>query len=625
MPQQKIVVIAEKPSLARAIREALTGDEFKGFIITNAFGHIYEQAEPDEYLPDDIPRTKAGKKVWRKQDLPIIPKQWVLHPKPDAKAQIAKIRELLKGADLVVNAGDPDREGQLLIDEIIDELNYRGPVMRVMLLSLTPELIRSAFAHWRDNKEYIALREAARARSRADWLVGMNLTRAFTLASGSLVSVGRVQTPTLALVVRRDLEIEQFVPRDYFDVLGTFQHAGGSFAARWEPRSTEGPGFDEQGRLVDKAMADLVAYAASGAGSATLRDYSAEKKARSAPLPYSLSALQKVASAKLGLSAKQTLDIAQSLYEAKLTTYPRTDCQYLPEDQLGQVFAAVRALAPSYKIEVSRKQHAAFNNAKVSAHTAIVPTGEDASRLRGMDAQLYDLIARSAIALFAPDEEFLAIRAGVEAGGELFKASGKRVLLPGWTALYGKEADQEEAALPTMREGDPLRVQAVDVKAQKTKPPARFTEGTLIEAMSNVHRFVQDEEAKARLKETSGIGTEATRASILETLFARGWLERKGKQVVSTPSGRAVVQGVHRDLTDPVITARWEDHLSAIAAGKLGADRFEAAIADFVRAQVEGARAIAGLPQQARRPAGPGSGGSNVRKFPSRKSSRKAA
>lgn len=625
MPQQKVVVIAEKPSLARAIREALTGDEFQGFVITNAFGHIYEQAEPDEYLPDDIPRTRAGKKVWRKQDLPIIPTQWVLHPKPDAKVQIAKIRDLLKGASLVVNAGDPDREGQLLIDEIIDELDYSGPVMRVMLMSLTPELIRSAFRHWRDNTEYIALREAARARSRADWLVGMNLTRAMTLASGSLVSVGRVQTPTLALVVRRDLEIEQFQARDYFDVLGTFEHAAGSFVAKWEPKSTEGPGFDEQGRLIDKSMADLVAYAVRKAGSALVRENSAEKKTRAAPLPYSLSALQKVASAKLGLSAKQTLDIAQSLYEAKLTTYPRTDCQYLPQDQLAQVYAAVKALVPGYKVEVSRKQHVAFNDAKVSAHTAIVPTGEDASRLRGMDAQLYDLIARSAIALFAQDEEFLAIRVGVDAGGERFKASGKRVLSPGWTVLYGKEADEAEASLPDMREADPLQVQSVEVKAQKTKPPARYTEGTLIDAMSNVHRYVQDEEAKARLKETSGIGTEATRASILETLFARGWIERKGKQVVSTPSGRAVVQGVHRDLTDPVITARWEDYLSAIAAGKLDAEKFEAAIADFVRAQVQGAKAIAGLPQQPKRPAGPRSGGSNVRKFPPRKAPRKAA
>jgi DNA topoisomerase-3 len=627
----KIIVIAEKPSLARAIREALTGPQWADYTITSAFGHIYEQAEPDDYLPDSLPRTKAGKKVWRREDLPIVPVQWLRNPKPGAAQQISKIKGLLKGASLVVNAGDADREGQLLVDEIVEELGYAGPVKRVWFTSLAPQTIRAAFEHWKDNAEYRPLSQAALARSRADWLVGMNLTRAFTLASKNLVSIGRVQTPTLALVVRRDLAIDSFIPRDYFDVLGTFEHAAGTFSAKWKPRGTEGPGFDEEGRLVDKAMADLVAYAARQEGSAVLSSYSAEKKSRAAPLPFSLSALQKAASAKLGLSAKQTLDIAQSLYEAKLTTYPRTDCQYLSDDQHAELFAVAKELAAAYKIEVSRMKHAAFNSAKISAHTAIVPTGQDASRLRGMEAQLFDLVARSAIALFAAPEEYLAIRAGVDAGGERFEAAGKRVLFPGWTALYSRQADDEtEATVPDMHEGDVLTVQAVDVRAQKTKAPAHFTEGTLIEAMSNVHRFVEDEAAKAKLRETSGIGTEATRASILETLFSRGWIERKSKAVVSTPSGRAVVQGLPAELTDPVITARWEDYLSAIAAGKLEAPKFEAAIVDFVRARVEGAKAISGLPAQAVKPSkgsvGPGGGGrSNARKFPVRKSSRKAA
>lgn len=627
----KVVVIAEKPSLARAIREALTGPEWSDYEITNAFGHIYEQAEPDEYLPDTLPRTKAGKKVWRREDLPIVPVQWLRHPKPEAAQQIAKIRGMLKGATMVVNAGDADREGQLLIDEIIEELGYQGPVKRVWFVSLAPQAIQAAFRAWRDNAEYRPLSQAATARARADWLVGMNLTRAFTLASSGLVSIGRVQTPTLALVVRRDLTIENVQPRDFFDVLGTFEHASGTFTAKWKPRSTEGPGFDEEGRLIDKSMADLVAYAAKQSGSAALSAYSADKKSRAAPLPYSLSALQKAASSKLGLSAKQTLDMAQSLYEAKLTTYPRTDCQYLSEDQHAELFEVASQLAPGYRIEVSRVKHAAFNSTKISAHTAIVPTGQDASRLRGMEAQLFDLIARSAVALFAAPEEYLAIRASVDVGGETFEASGKRVLSPGWTALYGRQADEEdEASLPEMRQGEALKTRSVEVRALKTKPPAHFTEGTLIDAMSNVHRFVEDEAAKAKLKETSGIGTEATRASILETLFSRGWIERKGKAVVSTTSGRAVVQGLPRDLTDPIITARWEDFLSAIAEGKLDAQKFEAAIVDFVRAQVHGAKAISGLPSRSGKPGsslvGPGSGSrSNARKVPRRKSAKMAA
>ena len=273
----KVVVIAEKPSLARAIREALTGPEWAGYEITNAFGHIYEQAEPDEYLPDSLPKTRAGKKIWRREDLPIVPVQWLRNPKPDAAQQITKIRRMLRGATMVVNAGDADREGQLLIDEIIEELGYQGPVKRVWFVSLAPQAIQAAFRASRDNAEYRPLSQAATARSRADWLVGMNLTRAFTLASNGLVSVGRVQTPTLALVVRRDLVIENFQPRDFFDVLGTFEHANGTFTAKWKPRSTEGPGFDEEGRLIDKAMADLVAYAAKQPGSAVLSSYSAEK------------------------------------------------------------------------------------------------------------------------------------------------------------------------------------------------------------------------------------------------------------------------------------------------------------------------------------------------------------
>ncbi len=326
-----VVVIAEKPSMARAIREGL-GAEARKYEITNAFGHILEQAEPDAYLPDSVPKNAKGKKKWRMEDLPIIPDRWKKFPKRDAKEQLAKIGQLLKTADTVINAGDPDREGQLLIDEILDYHGYKGRVQRVWLKALDAENVRKAFAGIEDNRKYHPLRDAAEARSQADWLVGMNITRVLSIRAQELYAVGRVQTPTLALVVRRDLAIEKFVPRDYFEVFARCRHADGSFLAKWEPKSTDGAGFDEEGRLIDRKVAEAIAAKAAGQG--RVAKFEAKEQKQAAPLPFSLSALQKVASARFGMSANRVLEVAQSLYEKKITTYPRTDCRYLPEEQL---------------------------------------------------------------------------------------------------------------------------------------------------------------------------------------------------------------------------------------------------------------------------------------------------
>ncbi|NNM65717.1 MAG: DNA topoisomerase 3 [Burkholderiales bacterium] len=619
------LVIAEKPSLAKAIRAAVGRD----YEVTNAFGHVYEQAEPDAYLPASVPDNpkRKGKKIWRIEDLPIIPSEWIKLPKSDAREQIAKIRGLLKSATEVVNAGDPDREGQLLIDEILEELRYKGPVKRVWLQSLTPEAIQEAFGKMRPNSEYKPLSDAAAARSRADWLVGMNLTRAWTVTNGRLISVGRVQTPTLALIVRRDEEIEAFKPKDYFEVWAKVAHANGNFLAKWLPPDTDGPSFDPEGRLIDVARARDVA--AKAAGNARIAQYKAEKKQRHAPLPYSLSALQKAASSRLGLGAQAVLDIAQALYEEQLTTYPRTDCQHLAEDQLPGVFAAAEGLASSFGVDIERRKHGAFNDAKVTAHTAIVPTGKDASRLSGDKARVYDMIARACVALFMPPEEYIAASATVDLGAEKWTATGRRVTSPGWTALYGGQADGEDEGedstgptLPAMATGDQAKGLGAEVKSLRTKPPARFTEGTLIDAMSNIHRFITDEAARAKLKETSGIGTEATRAKVIETLFDRQWVSKKGKQLISTPLGRDVIHALPDELTDPVTTARWEDHLGRIAAGQLPPDRFEAAIADFVRQQLSFVKRMDGA-SAATVPSGPSAPcsvcGKTARRMESRK------
>ena len=593
------LIIAEKPSLAKGIAEGLGGArrgalfEARGYTITHAFGHILEQDEPDAYLPAGVPvNPRTGKKVWRLEDLPIFPERWVKHPKKEAKAQLTVIKGLLKQATLVVNAGDPDREGQLLIDEILDYCRYKGSVQRVWLASLDGVSVQKAFAQLKDNRAYHPLSQAAEARARADWLVGMNLTRAWTIANRGLLSVGRVQTPTLALVVRRDREIEQFKPRDYCEVLIHCRHPNGMFAAKWKPTATEGAGFDEEGRLTDRALADGIARKAVGAGQ--VARYESKDSRESAPLPFSLSSLQKAASAQWGLSANAVLEACQALYEKKLTTYPRTDCRYVPEEQHDEASAILAYLPIPEALRgrvVPHQKHAAWNTAKVTAHHAIIPTGQKASGLSDTERKIYDLIWQSYAALFLPDHRYQAIAVTVSVGGEVWTASGRTETDPGWKALrpgreLADETGEPSAVLPAMAAGDAVEGLRGEVRAKQTKPPPRFTDGTLIEAMSHIHKYVTDPAAKAKLKETSGIGTEATRANVLETLVRRGFVDRKGKQLISTPTGRALIAALPADLTDPVTTARWEDALSHIAEGKLDPARFEAAIRQMVKAQL---------------------------------------
>ncbi|QER44979.1 DNA topoisomerase 3 [Acidithiobacillus caldus] len=603
--------IAEKPSLGKGIAQYLPGPHQTGNgyvacdggrqVVTWAFGHVYEQAEPDFYTPADVPLTPKGKKKWRWDELPILPDRWVLVPKNDAKAQIQVIRDLLKKADTVVNAGDPDREGQLLVDEILDELGWKGPTQRIWLAALDEQSVKKALADLRDNADYQNLKASAQARSRADWLMGMNLTRAFSLANkgSGVLSVGRVQTPTLRLVVDRDHTIEHFRPKDYY--IPRIQTQG--FWSAWKVRA-DLDGVDADGQLVDKKVADALAAKARAAGTAVVAEYEAKQQSQGAPLGFSLSELQKVCSAKLGLSAQQVLDAAQALYEEhKCATYPRTDCRYLPEEQFaeaGRVLSGLARLGYADMVkgaDASRKS-AIWNTGKVTAHHAIIPTGTMQGTLSGAVAKVFDLIVKQYVAQFYPPYVYKATKIVLDCAGEQWQASGQVPVSAGWKAIFGgklsssEDEDGEDAAqaLPELKKGQSLPVTAADVQAKQTKPPARFTDGTLIEAMSNIHKFVTDPQAKAKLKETSGLGTEATRASILETLLKRGFVERKGKQIVSTAAGRALVSALPDVLTDPATTARWEDVLAAIADGKVTADAFEAAQRDFVVKLVQQAR-----------------------------------
>ncbi|MGL3709422.1 DNA topoisomerase 3 [Leptospirillum ferriphilum] len=586
------LVVAEKPSMARAIRDVV-GREYE---VTNALGHILELARPDDYLPDSVPVSpKTGRKIWRDEDLPIIPKVWKQIPKKETKDQLKKIGDLLKKADLVVNAGDPDREGQLLIDEILEHFGYRGRVERVWLSALDRVSVEKAFRKLEDNRKYRSLRDAAMGRSQADWLVGMNCTRAASGSSGPVYSIGRVQTPTLALVVRRDRAIDNFIPRDYFEVLAHVRHEKGAFEARWKPASTEGTGFDEEGRLTDRRLAEDIAT--RGKGNGRISHFEKKEQKKSAPLPYSLSALQKAASSRYGLSANEVLKICQSLYEKKITTYPRTDCRYLPEEQWGDAARILESLSIPADLRKNVDpvcRHAAWNTAKVTAHHAIVPTGESPGVLSGPERKLFDMIAASFVALFLPEHRYFAVSLAVDMNGETWTATGRREIDPGWTALQSPEADpedpEESASLPDLRVGDPATGLGGSVIAKQTRPPSRFTDGTLIEAMSNIHKFILDPDAKKTLKETSGIGTEATRAGILETLVKREYVLRKGKQILSTEKGRALVgflEATLPDLVDPATTARWEDSLADVAEGKRSVDAFVDGIAGLVRSHTK--------------------------------------
>ena len=585
--------IAEKPSLGKAIAAELgVTQTCQGYIVcgndavTWCFGHLLEQYDPDDY--DD------AWKLWRRSSLPMIPREWRLKPKESARAQLQVISNLLGEAATVVNTGDPDREGQLLVDEVLEHFRYTGPVQRIWLASLDSRSIQKALATLKDNRDYANLRDSARARSQADWLIGMNATRAMTLRgreSGrdGVLSMGRVQTPSLALVVNRDREIAAFTPIDYLVLQARLQHDAGTFSAIFKPSETQ-PGLNSEGRLVDGATAQGIMDAVRGKNG-IITSVTREKKKKPVPLPHCLSSLQKAASSKLGMTAQQVLDTAQSLYEKKLTTYPRTDCRYLPEEQFSDAARIITALGSSVSgLEaVTAKADSAlkgpvWDTKKITAHHAIIPTGEEPRSLTAQEKELYLMIAVQYFLQFYPPMLYEAQKILATIVETAWEARGRMIIEPGWTGFAAEEDDEDakkkeaEQSLPSVGNNDAVLCADVDALKKKTTPPSRFSEGSLIEAMANVHRFVSDAKAKAVLKENEGIGTEATRASILETLKGRGFITASGKSLVSTPLGQSLIDMTPDTLRDPVTTAQWEQRLEAITRG-------ETSLEDFMREQ----------------------------------------
>ena len=598
------LIIAEKPSLGRAIAQYLPsrGEATKTHImagsdtVTWCFGHLLEMAEPEDYDP--------ALKQWSADKLPIIPDEWKLLPRPDAKGQIAVIKKLLKAADSVVNAGDPDREGQLLVDELLEHLGNRKPVSRIWLAALDEASVRKALASMRPNEGFANLKNSAEARQRADWLVGVNLTRAYSIVGQKqgyrgVLSVGRVQTPTLALVVGRDHEIEHFKAQDYYVLCAIIGTAQSIFKARWRP--SDAVTLDGAGRLVSPVSAHTVAAKIDGKRGMVAKCDVAEK-AQAAPLPYCLSTLQADANKRLGLSAQKVLDLAQELYEKKLTSYPRTDCRYLPASMFAQAAGVLDRLAHDpelasiVKLANPSTKSAVWNDSKITAHHAIIPIGERASFEAGSSATaVYRMIVEAYVSQFLPPHRYEQIDIEVVIEGERFTATGRKTLAVGWRSLIKDEApdtngneDEDEAqALPVLEPGETVTCKRSELDAKRTTPPPRFTEGTLIKAMVNIHRFVTDPEIKKRLRETAGIGTEATRAGIIELLKQRSFIAVKGKQLISTDAGRSLIGVLPAALTSPGLTALFEQGLQKIGEGGLSGAAFVDYQAGFVKKQVD--------------------------------------
>lgn len=601
--------IAEKPSMGRAIAQGLEalGDKSRsadGCIhvgsdtVTWLFGHILEQYSPDEY--------DEKYKRWHIEDLPIVPSVWKLKVKPDAKKQYKIVSALAKEADEIIHAGDPDREGQLLVDELLAHIGVlkTKPVKRILLNALDVKSVQEALRHIRPNDEFIGLRNSALARSRADWLIGMNLSRIYTILArsagyDSVVNVGRVKTPTMGLVVRREIEIRTFKPVTFFTPQVEFRHANGTFRAKWKVQEQDG--VDEEGRILKKDLAEEI-LTASSVPPAKIESVEQKKGTSPQRLPYSLSALQIDAGKIFGYSPQEVLDTQQALYEKKLTSYPRSDCDYLPENQLGDAAAILKNLAAAdsslerfiEKADLSIKSRA-WNDKKISAHHAIIPTTVETklSDLSEKEKNLYMLIAKSYIAQFYPAQEFLSTKVELSAGGEMFTASGKVILQQGWKSLYQNDTKEDEEAqqsLPDMQQGDSVEFAGGKIVEGVTKPPARFTPATLLKAMKEIHKYVHDKELAASLKECSGIGTEATRAGMIDELEKRGFIKKAGKNFVPTEIASSMCRILPESLIYPDLTARWEDALDKIGKKEMSLADFGAQQKRFLDELLAGAK-----------------------------------
>ncbi|TVT79723.1 DNA topoisomerase III [Pseudomonas sp. H3(2019)] len=596
--------LCEKPSQAKDIAAVLgasrRGDGCwlgTGVTVTWCIGHLLETAPPDAY--------DARYKRWVLEDLPIIPEKWKMLVKPKTASQFKAVKRLLGEADELVIATDADREGEMIARELVEHCRYRGPIKRLWLSALDDASIRKALAALKPGAETFSLYHSALGRSRADWLIGMNMSRLFTLLgrqSGyqGVLPVGRVQTPTLRLVVDRDRSIADFVPVPYWAIDVQLLHDNIPFTAQWRAASDV---CDEHDRCLNQALAQEAATAMRNAASARLVKLRTERVREAAPLPFDLGTLQEICSKKLGLGAQETLDVAQALYEThKVITYPRSDCGYLPLSQHSEapgILAALGRADPGLgellKYLEPQRRSRAWNDAKVSAHHGIIPTAaaKNLERLTGKHRAVYTLIRARYLAQFLPNHEYDRTQADFDCAGQALRAVGKLIVEPGWKRALpealapakGREAPAPQM-LPALAEGRDYAVANVMLKDLWTQPPKPFTEGDLIKAMKNVAKLVEDPLLKQKLKDTTGIGTEATRAGIIQGLLDRGYLIKNGKALAATPPAFSLIDAVPRAIADPGTTAIWEQALDMVQSSEMSLEEFVAKQAAWMSKQV---------------------------------------
>lgn len=600
--------LCEKPSQGRDIAKVLgatrrgdgclTGTETT---VTWCIGHLLETAPPEAY--------GAQYKNWSLDHLPIIPEQWQVEVKPKTAAQFKVIKRLLSEATTVVIATDADREGEMIARELLELCKYRGPVQRLWLSALNEASIRKALSSLKSGQETFPLYHSALARSRADWLIGMNLSRLFTLLGrqagyDGLLSVGRVQTPTLRLVVDRDRTIASFVSMPYWDVEVHLCSMGQPFIASWLPPRS---GRDEAGRCLQQTLARHAVQAISSGKAATVLSLQTDHFREAAPLPFDLSTLQAVCSRKLGLGVQDVLNIAQALYEThKATTYPRSDCRHLPVSMFNEapaVFDALLKTDPALQPAFGRLDRSlrsrVWNDAKVTAHHAIIPTTQPANlaRMSEQERQVYELIRSHYLAQFLPHHEFDRTQVELECGEERLTAVGKQILVQGWKGLLHDATEEDEPSqksqgLPVLQQGTQCAVDDVELKSMRTAAPKPLTEGDLIKAMKNVAKLVNDPRLKQKLRDTTGIGTEATRAGIIKGLIDRGYLLKKKRALMASAAAHTLIEAVPAAIADPGMTAIWEQALDEIEVGRLPLDAFVAKQANWIAQLVEHYRAL---------------------------------
>jgi len=592
----KILVLAEKPSVGRDLAKVLKCNQSKGayiegskYVVTWALGHLVGLQDPEDY--------DAKYKKWSMETLPMIPKYMKLTVLKKTQKQFYEVKKqmLRNDIDEIVIATDAGREGELVARWTIEKAGVKKPLKRLWISSQTDKAILDGFKNLKPGKDYNNLYTAAVCRAEADWLVGLNVTRALTCKYNAQLSAGRVQSPTLAMIVQREEDIKNFIPKDYYTITAKAKE----FSLQWVDKNNYQSTFNEE--VANKTLVKVRGQEAS------IIDVTESLKKKPAPALYDLTELQRDANKIWGYSAKQTLSIMQRLYENhKILTYPRTDSRYITTDIVATLPERLRAISiGAYRAAATNilkgkitPSKSFVDNSKVSDHHAIIPTEQspNMSNLSSEERNIYDLVVKRFLSVMMPPFEYLQTNIVTEIAGEKFVAKGKVIKSKGWKALYDREDVEEpseedslkDQVLPKLNIGDKLKINSVDINKGKTKPPARFNEGTLLSAMENPHKYINvSKDAAKTLNATGGLGTVATRADIIEKLFNSFSIEKRGKEIVPTSKGKQLIELVPSDLKSPLLTAKWESQLEDISKGKEDAMDFIVEMRRYSRALVE--------------------------------------